>query len=146
MTQNKFVWDTSALLAMHHSLDPHHLACYQFMREHEEDTHIFPTLAWFEVQATLSRIEGGGRQVSRELYLMNGRNYSVDLDYGFMRQCLDGELHLRFRKLRGADLVFACAAVLERATLVTCDKAFIGLEGLDVIAPPDPVASLTYRD
>jgi predicted nucleic acid-binding protein len=118
-----------------HSRDSHHLACYSFWKNHQTDVHVFPALAWFEVQATLSRIERGGGRVLREMYLLDEKNYVLDIGEAFIQRAVAENLHNRFSTLRGADLVFACAAVIERASLVTCDAAFLRLEGLDVIIP-----------
>jgi len=39
----------------------------------------------------------------------------------------------RFKSLRGADLVYACAAALERATLVTFDQKLKSAFGWDTL-------------
>jgi predicted nucleic acid-binding protein len=121
------------------SIDPYHLSCYQFIKEHEDDIHIFPAIAWFEWQASLSRMERAGERILRDLYLLDEKNYVLDINLAFIRKAAELELHLRFATLRGADLIFACAAVIEEATLVTRDKAFLGLDGLRVIIPRTPV-------
>jgi predicted nucleic acid-binding protein len=124
---------------MARSFDPYHLSCYQFMREHENDTHIFPVIGWFEWQATLSRIERDGEKVLRDLYLIDEKNYVLYIDSSFVKKAHELGLHLKFSSLRGADLIFACAAVIEDATLVTRDTNFLGLDGLRVIIPKTPV-------
>jgi predicted nucleic acid-binding protein len=140
MTQSsKFVWDTSALISAVRSHDPFHLSCHQFMQEHAQDIHVFPTIAWFELQATLSRLERDGKRVLRELYLIDEKNYVLDIDIAFIQKASDQNLHIKFSSLRGADLIFACAAVIERATLITRDRSFLELDGLNVIIPPTPV-------
>jgi predicted nucleic acid-binding protein len=133
---SKFVWDTSALISAVRSLDPFHLSCYSFMRDHSQDIHVFPSIAWFEMQATLSRLERDGKRVLRDLYLLDDKNYMLDIDLAFIRKTSEQNLHIKFSSLRGADLIFACAAVIEGATLVTRDKAFLELDGLNVIIPP----------
>jgi predicted nucleic acid-binding protein len=142
---SKYVWDTSALISMARSIDPYHLSCYQFIKEHEDDVHIFPAIAWFEFQASLSRMERAGERILRDLYLLDGKNYVLDINQAFVQTAAELGLHLRFSSLRGADLIFACAAVIEEASLVTRDKAFLGLDGLRVIIPCTPVDEEGYE-
>jgi predicted nucleic acid-binding protein len=130
---------------MARSLDPHHFGCYQFIKEHENDIHVFPAIAWFEWQASLSRMERNGEKILRDLYLIDDKNYVLDIDRSFIARADDLQLHLRFSTLRGADLIFACAAVLEDATLVTRDTTFLGLEGLRVIIPKAPADREGYE-
>jgi predicted nucleic acid-binding protein len=124
---------------MARSRDSHHLGCHQFMREHENDIHVFPAIAWFEWQATLSRMERDGERILRDLYLIDEKNYVLDIDRSFIEKADELQLHLRFSSLKGADLIFAAAAVIEDATLVTRDTAFLGLDGLRVIIPKAPI-------
>ena len=133
----KYVWDTSALISMFRSFDPHHFACYSFMRDREDDVHVFPAISWFEWQATLSRMKREGEQVMRDIYLLDDKNYMLPIDQAFISKADELGLHFRFSALKGADLVYACAAVIEGATLVTRDGHFRNLDGLDVIFPTD---------
>jgi predicted nucleic acid-binding protein len=121
---------------MARSRDPHHLSCYQFFKEHENDIHVFPAIAWFEWQATLSRMEREGEKILRELYIIDEKNYVLDIDKSFIKKADELQLHVRFSSLRGADLIFACAAVIENASLVTRDKAFVDVDGLRVVKHP----------
>jgi predicted nucleic acid-binding protein len=133
----KYVWDTSALLAAMRASEQEHIACYGFLRNNRDRTHIIPALAWFEVQAALSRIEKDRDRVLRELFLPP--SWVLNMDLRFIREAAKRGLHARFSTLRGADLVFACAAVIEDATLVTLDRKAFGrpLPGLSVHIPVD---------
>lgn len=58
-------------------------------------------------------------------------------------------LHERYAKLRGADLIYACIATLEGAPLVTVDKHFVNIDGLNVVllgeAAPRSAKSITIE-
>jgi hypothetical protein len=62
---------------MARSLDARQSGCYQFIREHEDDIHVFPAIAWFEWQATLSRMERDGKKTLRDIYLIDAKNFNT---------------------------------------------------------------------
>lgn len=118
----RLVWDTSALLSLVRSADVNHYAAYSIWEEHREHVSIFPALAWFEFQASVSAIRRRGEKAVREMYLLDAKNIVLPLDQSFIERASTALLAERFSNLRGADLVFACAAALESATLVTFDN------------------------
>ncbi|MGH8498704.1 MAG: hypothetical protein ACRERV_07865, partial [Methylococcales bacterium] len=108
----------------------------------------FPSLAVFEVAATVSRKHREGSKMLREFYLMdeNARLYDVDQDL------IDRSYELLarpgFNILRGSDLVFACITSLEGAYLVTLDEAFSKRvsDYVRVLDLRDSRGSARYRD
>lgn len=124
MTLKKLLWNASALVAAVNTEDSHHRAAYGFWDDHESCVHVFPAIAWFEFQATQSRLQGEGRKALRQLYVLDNKNYVLPIDLAFIRRCSEEKLPERFSTLRGADLIYACAAVVEEAELVTFDQAF----------------------
>lgn len=118
----KLVWDASALVSLAMMDDANHQAAYDVWEEHRATVSIFPALAWFEFQATVSRLSQSGRRRSRELYILDEEDILLPLDQEFLRQCTEMKLAERFPTLRGADLVYVCAAYLMGAALVTFDK------------------------
>jgi hypothetical protein len=117
----RLVWDTCALVSLVRSADSNHLAAYEIWEEHREQVSIFPALAYFEFQATVSAIRRDGGKAIREMYLLDDKNIVLPLDAEFVHRCSDANLADQFPNLRGGDLVFACAAALEKAALVTFD-------------------------
>ena len=116
--------------------DPHHEHAYSIWETYETDISIFPTLAWFEFQATISRLRREGKRAQRDLYLLDGKNLILPIDQTFIERCAQEDLANRFNNLRGADLVYACAAALENAALVTFDTAFREINGRSVLPAP----------
>jgi predicted nucleic acid-binding protein len=124
----KLLWDASALIAVINVSDAHHQTAYGLWAKHRYSLKIVPALAWFEYQAAANRLTREGAKVSRLIYIDEGRTKVLPIDDSFIKQCAARKLAERFTSLRGADLVYACAAALERATLITFDaklkKAF----------------------
>ena len=126
----KLVWDTSALINIKepdaNGYSPAESLFYDLSNRviDIDYQHIFPALAVFETQATVSRIHREGRRMLRDFYLMDENSRLYDIDQKFVTK----SYHLLdtpgFDRLRGADLVFACIAAVEGAILVTLDKAF----------------------
>jgi predicted nucleic acid-binding protein len=129
----KLLWDASALIAVISISDAHHQAAYELWVEHREVLSIFPALAWFEYQAAANRLESEGTQVTRFIYMIPGRTRVLPIDDSFIQRCTQRKLIERFKSLRGADLVYACAAALERATLVTFDQKLKSAFGWDTL-------------
>lgn len=113
--------------------DAHHQAAYELWVEHREVLSIFPALAWFEYQAAVNRLKSEGAQVTRFIYMIPGRTHVLPIDDSFIQRCTERKLIERFKSLRGADLVYACAAALERATLVTFDQKLKSAFGWDTL-------------
>ncbi|MDG2809985.1 hypothetical protein P7L89_25590, partial [Vibrio parahaemolyticus] len=125
---HKFVWDTSAIVNIKESNDDGYSPGRSLFKDLSDGwididyQNIFPTLAVFEVNATVSKLARKGKPVLREFYLLDDRALMYDVDQELIRKAnqlftLDG-----FDKLYGADLVFACIAKIEDAYLVTMDR------------------------
>lgn len=124
----KFVWDTSAIVNIKESNDDGYSPGKSLFKDLSDGCididyqNIFPTLAVFEVNATVSKLNRKGKPVLREFYLLDDRALMYDVDQELIQKAnqlftLDG-----FDKLYGADLVFACIAKIEDAYLVTMDR------------------------
>ena len=117
----KLVWDASALVAVIRVSDAHHQQAYGLWLEHKTALSIIPALAWFEYQATANRLKREGARMSPLIHLDESTTKLLPIDLAFIRRSSGRMLPDRFDMLRGADLVYACAAALEDATLVTFD-------------------------
>jgi predicted nucleic acid-binding protein len=117
----RLVWDTCALVSLVRSAETFHADAYEVWEEHRESVSIFPALAYFEFQATVNAIRLRGDKAIRQMFLLDGKNIVLPLDQAFITRCDEAGLADRFPTLKGGDLVFACAAALEEATLVTYD-------------------------
>lgn len=139
MIKQKFVWDASALVSLINSSDgPAHYACSGFMRNHETDIHIFPTIAWLECQAAISRMAKKDKKIPyREMYLLDGKNIVYEITHKFIMEVSSKNLHLKFDQLRGMDLTYACVAFLENAALITRDKDFKNIQVIKIIYPEE---------
>lgn len=124
----KFVWDTSAIVNIKEPNAQGYSPGHSFFKDladgwiEIEHLNIFPTLAVFEVSATVSKLHRKGCSMLREFYLLNEHSQLYDVDSNLVDKAyelftLDG-----FDKLYGADLVFACIAKVENACLVTMDR------------------------
>ena len=118
----QFITDASFLISAIHSNDSNHDACYTFYKENEDSEWIIPALAYFEYQATQSRLEREGRKAYRELYIPNPKIYPIT--HELIKKVAELELSLVFGGLRGADLIYACIAKIEEVPLITCDFHF----------------------
>jgi hypothetical protein len=126
----KFVWDTSAIINIKEPNAQGYSPAHSLFKDLSDGCipgpylNIFPTLAVFEVSAAVSRKLRDGRSILREFYLLDDNSVLYDLDSALIRNCHELFARPGFDQLRGADLVFACIAHLESATLVTLDGAF----------------------
>ncbi|WP_297807341.1 hypothetical protein [uncultured Methylophaga sp.] len=151
---NKFVWDTSAIVNIKEPNAEGYSPGHSLIRDLSdgwikgEYLNIFPTLAVFEVNATVSKMHRKGINILREFYIFDkhAQLYAVDRDlvsksYEFFT--IDG-----FDKLYGADLVFACIAHIENAYLVTKDSklALHASKHVRVIDLNESLESANYRD
>lgn len=126
----KFVWDTSALLNIkepnHEGYSPGHslfkdLADGCIAGPYQN---IFPAIAAFEIDASVSRKHQEGKNILREFYIVNDDAIVYPIDQALIQKCTPFAAREGFSKLRGADLIFACIAYLEDAYLVTLDNHF----------------------
>jgi predicted nucleic acid-binding protein len=135
----KLVWDASALIALVTIGDRFHQAAYLLWEENRDAVSIFPAIAWFELQAAQNfraarRAEGRSIQVgSRNLYILDDKNRVLPIDTDFVQRCNSARLYERFAHLKGCDLIYACAAALEGATVVTFDRKIRQCDGLSVL-------------
>ena len=108
---------------------------------------IFPSIAVFEVSATVSRMHRDGKSILREFYLMDENSILYNVDEALISRSYDLFTKSGFDHLRGADLIFACIAWLEKAYLVTMDKAFSKHLGsqLQIIDLSDSLDTPKYR-
>jgi hypothetical protein len=115
----KLVWDTSAIVNIKEpnatGYSPGH-SLYKDLNDGWIDTpykNIFPTLAVFELEATVSRLHRKGSRMLREFYLMNEHSMLYDIDSEFIEKSHQFFTEPGFSLLQGADLVFACIAAVE---------------------------------
>ena len=126
----KFVWDTSAIINIKEPNENGYSPGHSLIKDLSDGwipgpyLNIFPSLAVFEVSATVSRMHRDGKRIFREFYLMDENPMLYDVDQSLISKSYDLFAKPGFDQLRGADLVFACIASIENAYLVTLDKAF----------------------
>ncbi len=150
----KFVWDTSAIVNIKEPDGHGYSPGYSLIKDLSDGwipgpyLNIFPTLAVFEVSATVSRMHRDGKKILRDFYLLDENATTYDIDQNLISR--SSELFARpgFDKLRGADLVFACIAYVESAYLVTLDRGFAQnvSQYVEVIDLNDSRRTATYRD
>lgn len=143
----KLVWDTSALLSIKepdtNGYSPGHSLFKDFSDGWIKGPYqnIFPALAYFEVQATISRKHSDGKNILRDFYIIDDHAVVYPIDQELIARSYELVAKPGFEKLRGADLIFACIAHLEHAFLVTLDNGF------DAVADTIKVVNLnTSRD
>jgi hypothetical protein len=149
----KFVWDTSAIINIKEQDDHGYSPGHSLFKDLTDGwipgpyLNIFPSLAVFEVSATVSRMHREGSPILRDFYLMNENSMLYDVDQSLILKSHDLFAKVGFDQLRGADLVFACIASIEEAYVVTKDQAFrkhLSTE-LQIIDLTESVASPNYR-
>ena len=126
----RFVWDTSALLNIKEpdssGYSPGHSLYKDLTDGWIVGSHfnIYPSIAVYELQASISRHRREGRTILREFYIVSENSvvYPVDQELIYRSEKLFDAPG--FSELRGADLIFASIALLEDATLVTLDRGF----------------------
>jgi hypothetical protein len=126
----KFVWDTSAIINIKEANGNGYSPGHSLIKDLSDGwipgpyQNIFPSLAVFEVQATVSRMHRDGKAILREFYLMDENSLLYNVDESLISKSYELFTKPGFDQLHGADLVFACIAWLEEAYLVTLDRAF----------------------
>jgi len=124
----KFVWDTSAIINIKEPDEDGYSAGHSLIEDLSEGwiegpyQNIFPTLAVFEVNATISKMHRKGISVLREFYLLDENSVVAPIDESLIAKCSELFTMDGFSLLQGADLVFACIAYVEGAYLVTKDS------------------------
>jgi hypothetical protein len=150
----KFVWDTSAIINIKEHNQQGYSPGHSLFKDLSDGwvrgpyLNIFPTLAVFEVSAAVSRKLREGDSVLREFYLLDENSALYDLDSVLIRRSQELFANPGFDQLRGADLVFACIAHIEHATLVTRDGAFAKHVGhsIDVLDLNHSLDEPRYRE
>lgn len=126
----KFVWDTSSIINIKDPNCEGYSPAHSLFKDLSDGwisgpyKNIFPSLAVFEVSATVSRKHREGKRILREFYVMDENSLLYDIDKDLIANSYNLHVKPGFDQLRGADLVFACIAYIEDAWLVTMDKHF----------------------
>ena len=148
-----FVWDASAIINIKEPDKAGYSPGHSLMKDLSDGwiaglyRNIFPSIAVFEVAASVSRKHREGRKILREFYIMDEHSSIYPIDEAFIRKThqlvsMDG-----FSELRGADLIYACIAYKEKAFLVTMDGHFQKVSHhIRVINLNDSRESAQYRD
>ena len=126
----RFVWDTSALLNIKEPNPEGYSPGHSLYKDFSDGWllgpyfNIYPSIAVFELQASISRLHREGRQMLRDFYIVSDESVVYPINQELIYRCEKFFDAPGFLKLRGADLIFACIAKLEDAYLVTLDKGF----------------------
>lgn len=150
----KFVWDTSAIINIKEPNLEGYSPGHSFYKDFNdgwiagEYLNIFPALAVFEVEATVSKKHRKGESILREFYLMGENALLYDVNKDLISKCIDLFTIDGFDKLQGADLVFACIAHVENAYLVTMDRklALHASKQIKVIDLNESIETADYRN
>jgi predicted nucleic acid-binding protein len=126
----RFVWDTSALLNIKEPNAEGYSPGHSFYKDFNDGWlpgpyfNIYPSIAVFELQASISRAHREGRKILRDFYIVSDNSTVYPIDQDLVYRCAHLFDQPGFSSLRGGDLIFACIAHLEDAYLVTLDKGF----------------------
>jgi predicted nucleic acid-binding protein len=126
----RFVWDTSALLNIKEPNAQGYSPGHSFYKDFNDGWlpgpyfNIYPSIAVFELQASISRAHREGRKMLRDFYIVSDNSIVYPIDQDLIYRCAQLLDQPGFSNLRGGDLIFACIAHLEDAYLVTLDKGF----------------------
>jgi len=148
----RFVWDTSALLNIKEPNAQGYSPGYSFYKDFSDAVfpgpyfNIYPASAVFELQASVSRVHREGGKMLRDFYVVSENSVVYPIDQDLIYRCADLFERPGFSNLRGGDLIFACIAYLEQASLVTLDKGFVAVSSqVRVIDLNDSRDSPRYR-
>ena len=149
----KFVWDTSAIINIKEPNLSGYSPGYSLYKDLSDGwipgpfQNIFPVIAFFEISASVSRKHRDGEKILREFYIINENSIIYDINQDLVRKSNDIVTIDGFNKLRGADLIFACIAYLEKAYLVTLDNHYQNVsQHITVINLNDSRHTARYRD
>ena len=149
----KFVWDTSALINIKEPDQNGYSPGNSLMKDLSDGwitgpyENIFPAIAVFEVNATVSRMHREKKKILREYYVLDKNSRIYPIDQELISKCTEIVIEDGFSSLRGADLIFACIAYLEDAFLVTKDKGFSAVSSqIRVIDLNMSMHSANYHD
>jgi predicted nucleic acid-binding protein len=148
----KFVWDTSAILNIKEPNANGYSPGHSLFKDLSDGwipgpyQNIFPAIAAFEVDASVSRKLREGKKILRHFYIVNENAIIYPIDDALIERCADIMASPGFAQLRGADLIFACIAFLEDAFLVTMDRGFSAVASrVKVIDLNDSLDTARYR-
>ncbi len=126
----KLVWDTSAIVNIKEANTQGYSPGHSLYKDLNDGwirgpyQNIFPALAVFEVDATVSKKHRKDIPMLRDFYLVNESSMLYSIDSALIEKSHPFMSDSGFMLLTGADLVFACIAAVEDAWLVTMDSAF----------------------
>jgi hypothetical protein len=126
----RFVWDTSALLNIKEPNLQGYSPGYSLYNDLSDGWlpgpyfNIYPSIAAFELQASISRSHREGRKMLRDFHIVSANSTVYPVDQALIHRCADLFDKPGFSSLRGGDLIFACIAHIEDAYLVTLDRGF----------------------
>ncbi|MFC1749452.1 type II toxin-antitoxin system VapC family toxin [Pseudomonadota bacterium] len=140
--KQRYILDACVLASIVNSDDAEHFSCYSFFKNlHDEDKAVWvvPGLIFFEFQATQSRRYRELRpdhEVYRSAPLFKTNTELYQVGEEFLNKVWDFGLYNKFSHLRGADLLYACIAYVEKLPLVTHDGHFDRYKGeIEIIKP-----------
>jgi len=122
MKDSALLVDASFLISAIRSCDANHLSSYEYISEHSHSMWLIPAIAYFEYQATQSRLEHDGKGAYRSIYIPNSK--ILPIGHAIIRESAKRDLANVFTGLRGADLIYACIAIIKNIPLVTLDSDF----------------------
>jgi predicted nucleic acid-binding protein len=110
-------------VALINSQDISHYACTTFYENNRDNIIlVIPSIAYFEFQATQSRLRRENKGAIREIYIENLELYTITKET--IKKAANLNIFDKFNNLKGADLIYACIAKIENIPLVTNDKHF----------------------
>jgi len=149
----RFVWDTSALLNIKEPNPQGYSPGHSLYKDFSDGWlpgpyfNIYPSIAVFELQASISRLHREGRKMLRDFYIVSENSTVYPIDQKLIYRCEKLFDAPGFASLRGSDLIFACIAKLEDAYLVTLDKGFsVVASEIRVVDLNESRDSPKYRD
>jgi len=126
----RFVWDTSTIVNIKEPDDKGYSPGHSLMKDLSDGwiegpyQSISPSIAAFEVSASVSRMHREGKKILREFFIVDEYSVLYPIDQKLITRSAPVVRMDGFRELRGADLIFACIAYLENAFLVTLDNGY----------------------
>lgn len=115
----KIVWDTSALLNTKEPDATGYSPGHSLMKDLTDGwipgpyLNIYPSIAIFELNASVSRAEREGRRVLRDFYIFDRHSKIVSIDSRLMRRSSPLFTKAGFDRLRGADLILRVSPILK---------------------------------
>lgn len=126
----KFVWDASALVNIKEPNASGYSPGWSLFKDLSDGwilgpyQNIYPAIAAFEINATVSKFHRKGKPILREFFIVHENSVVYPIDQKLITKCAALAERPAFSGLHGADLIYACIAHVENAYLVTLDKHF----------------------